>query len=118
MAKNKKCIQKGIYYSPSLHFYAFDIKTDLEMNEQINCNEKNAKQITWLFVEDVFDELLKEKSKIMESLNNIRRKTIKRFINALIQNFIREHMQCEAPKKMTAIEVPIIKNGEAKLSKS
>merc|ERR1712228_748519 len=33
MAKNKKCIQNGIYYSPSHHFYAFDIKTDLEMNQ-------------------------------------------------------------------------------------
>merc|ERR1711992_119417 len=77
-------------------------------------DEKNVKEITWLFVEDVFDELLKEKSKIMASLNVY---ICKRFINALIQNFIREHMQCEAPKKRMAIEVSI-KNDEVKLSKS
>merc|ERR1712154_370222 len=35
MAKDDtiKPIQKGLYYSPELHFYAFDIKTDLEMNQ-------------------------------------------------------------------------------------
>merc|ERR1712154_605361 len=76
-------------------------------------DEKNVKEITWLFVEDVFDELLKEKSKIMASLNVY---ICKRFINALCQNFIREHMQC-AQKKMMAIEVSI-KNDEVKLSKS
>jgi len=39
MAKNKKCIQNGIFYSPSLHFYAFDIKTDLELNQIENKSE-------------------------------------------------------------------------------
>ena len=32
-SKNVKCIQKGVYYSPNIHFYAFDIKTDIELIE-------------------------------------------------------------------------------------
>merc|ERR1712048_1061550 len=37
-------------------------------------NQKNMRKITWLFVEDVFDELLKEKSNTMKKINGLRQK--------------------------------------------
>eukprot|EP01084_Bolivina_argentea_P274878 468650_1 len=37
--KNKKCIQKGVYYTPDVTFYAFDIKTDLDIKQKIETDE-------------------------------------------------------------------------------
>merc|ERR1712173_293605 len=69
-------------------------------------NQKNMGKITWLFVEDVFDELLKEKSHTMKKINGLRQKAIKRFISALIKNFIRVYMQngCEESEKLKEMD--------------
>merc|ERR1712039_634783 len=73
-------------------------------------NQKNMRKITWLFVEDVFDELLKEKSHTMKKINGLRQKAIKNFIRVYMQN------GCEESEKLKVMDE--MKIDETKPSKA
>ena len=92
MAKNQKCIQKGVFYSPSLHFYAFDIKTDLEMNqnEQKSDDEKT----------DEIDGRLsvKESIEIFEECGFLHAKILKQGSFEELMKFDVDNMQSTIPR--------------------
>ena len=92
MAKNKKCIQKGVFYSPSLHFYAFDIKTDFEMNQN---EQKSDDEET-----DEIDGRLsvKESIEIFEECGFLHAKILKQGSFEELMKFDVDNMQSTIPK--------------------
>eukprot|EP01084_Bolivina_argentea_P096242 173014_1 len=71
--KNKKCIQTGVYYSPDIHFYAFDIKTDLQTNANKNADDDSK------YEEDEIDGRLtvQEAGQIFEACGFLYAKVLK-----------------------------------------
>ena len=92
MAKNEKCIQKGVFYSPSLHFYAFDIKTDLEMNQ----NEQKSEDEEQKEIDGRLS--VKESLQIFEECGFLHAKILKKCNFNYLMKFDVDNMQSTIPK--------------------